>query len=201
MNLTAETVIVGGQTVKRKLVYALLGGFLFLGMLLSIFGLTGVAVAAPLSGFGEFTVKFDKMVGEGFQLYGGVADGATTKNNPVAVNAIDKATINGLEISKAIPALGIRVVISSDKPVVINGLLQKATMVNGDATFEELTMAENYIGDYDLTDPKQRMEAISKEFTQKANTITIENGNLQTLYLFQKTVSLPGMKVYFEKLN
>jgi hypothetical protein len=201
MNLTAETVIVGGQTVKKKLVYALLGGFLFLGMLLSIFGLTGVAVAAPLSGFGEFTVKFDKMVGEGFQLYGGIADGATTHNNPVAVNAIDKATINGLEISKAIPALGIRVVISSDKPVVINGLLQKATMVNGDAKFEELTMAENYIGDYDLTDPKQRMEAISKEFTQKANTITIENGNLQTLYLFQKTVSLPGMKVYFEKLN
>ena len=201
MNLATEAVIVGGQTVRKKLVYALLGGFLFLGILLSIFGITGVAVAAPLSGFGEFTVKFDKMVGQGFQLYGGVADGATTKNNPVAVNAIDKATINGLEISKAIPALGIRVVISSDKQVEINGLLQKATMVNGDAKFDELTMSENYIGDYDLTDPKQRVEAIAKEFTQKANTITIENGNLQTLYLFQKTVSLPGMKVYFEKLN
>ncbi|MBV7503986.1 hypothetical protein KW850_01730 [Bacillus sp. sid0103] len=201
MNLTAETVIVGGQTVKKKLVYALLGGFLFLGMLLSIFGITGVAVAAPLSGFGEFTVKFDKLIGEGFQLYGGVADGAATHNNPVAVNAIDKATINGLEISKAIPALGIRVVITSDKPVEITGLLQKATMVNGDAKFEELTMSENYIGDYDLSDPKQRAEALAKEFTQKANTIIIENGNLQTLYLFQKTVSLPGMKVYFEKLN
>ncbi|MEH7436523.1 DUF6230 family protein [Neobacillus drentensis] len=201
MNLGAEAVIIGGQTVKKKLILALLGGFLFLGSLLATFGITGVAVAAPLSGFGEFTVKFDKMVGENFQLYGGIADGATTKNNPVAVNAIDKATINGLEISKAIPALGIRVVISSDKPVVINGLLQKATMVNGDAKFENLTMSENYIGDYDLTDPKQRMEALAKEFTQSANTITIENGNLQTLYLFQKTVSLPGMKVYFEKLN
>lgn len=74
-------------------------------------------------------------------------------------------------------------------------------MVNGDAKFEELTMSENYIGNYDLTDPAQRAEALAKEFTQKANTITIENGNLQTLYLFQKTVSLPGMKVYFEKLN
>ncbi|CAH2715503.1 hypothetical protein BACCIP111895_02687 [Neobacillus rhizosphaerae] len=194
--MTAESIIIGGQTVKKKLVFALLGGFLFLGSLLATFGITGVAVAAPLSGFGEFTVKFDKMVGEGFQLYGGVADGATTKNNPVAVNAIDKATINGLEISKEIPALGIRVVITSDKPVVINGLLQKATMVNGDAKFEELTMSENYIAD--IKDPR---EAIAKEFTQSANKITIENGNLQTLYLFQKTVSLPGMKVYFEKLK
>jgi hypothetical protein len=201
MNLTAETVIIGGQTVKKKLVFALLGGFLFLGSLLAIFGITGVAVAAPLSGFGEFTVKFDKMVGKNFQLYGGIADGATTKNNPVAVNVIDHATINGLEISKAIPALGIRVVITSDKPVEIDGLIQKAVTVDGDAKFDSLTMSENYIGDYDLSDPKQKMEALAKEFTQSANTVTIEHGNLQTLYLFQKTVSLPGMKVYFEKLK
>ena len=63
MNLATETVIVGGQTVRKKLVYALLGGFLFLGSLLAIFGITGVAYAMPLSGVGEFTVKFDKMVG------------------------------------------------------------------------------------------------------------------------------------------
>jgi hypothetical protein len=196
MNLATESVIIGGQTVRKKLVFALLGGFLFLGSLLGLFGITGVAVAAPLSGVGEFTVKFDKMVGQNFQLYGGVADGAKTKNNPVAVNVIEHATINGLEISKAIPALGIRVVITSDKPVEIDGLIQKAVTVDGDAKFDSLTMSENYIAD--IKDPH---EAVAKEFTQSANTVTIEHGNLQTLYLFQKTVSLPGMKVYFEKLN
>ncbi|MCZ0754567.1 DUF6230 family protein [Anoxybacillus sp. J5B_2022] len=192
----SETVIVGGYTVKRRLWFALLGGFLFLGILLSLFGMTGMAYAVPLSGFGEFTVKFDKMVGTGFKLYGGAADGAETKNVPVTVNEINHATITGLEISKTIPALGIRVVISSDKPVEIDGLIQKATLINGSAQFGNLTMSENYVGD--IQDPVQK---IVREFTQSADSIVIENGDLKTLYLFQKTVSLPGMKVSFEKLN
>jgi hypothetical protein len=196
MNLGAEAVIIGGQTVKKKLMFALLGGFLFLGSLLAVFGITGVAYAMPLSGVGEFTVQFDKMVGQDFKLYGGLADSAKSKGtNPVAVNDIKHATINGLKITKKIeipkfPAIW--VVIKSDKPVEIDGLLQKATMIEGDAKFESLTMSENYVGD--IKDP---LEAVAKEFTQSANTITIENGNLKTLYLFQQTVTLPGMEVYF----
>ncbi|MEH7107120.1 DUF6230 family protein [Bacillus sp. JJ1764] len=194
--MTAESIIIGGQTVKKKLLFALLGGFVFLGTLLGIFGITGVAVAAPLSGFGEFTVKFDKMVGDGFQLYGGLADGAETKNNPVAVNVIKHAKIDGLEISKEIKALGIRVVISSDSTVNIDGLIQKATLINGNASFSNMEMKENYVAD--IKDP---FEKVAKEFTQGADTITIENGDLKTLYLFQQKVSLPGMKVYFEKIK
>lgn len=198
MNSAAETVIIGGQTVKKKLIFALLGGFLFLGTLLGIFGITGVAYAVPLSGFGEFTVKFDQMDGTGFKLYGGLADGGSKKNNPVAVNEIDHATIKGLVISKEFPALGIRVNISSasDTPVQIDGLIQKATVVSGDASFSNLTMKENYVGD-----EKDPVAASAKEFTQDAGTISIKNGVLQTLYLFQKTVSLPSMKVSFETLK
>lgn len=192
----AESVIVGGQTVKKKFLITLFAGFLFLGTLLTIYGINGVAYATPLSGVGEFTVKFDKLVGKGFKLYGGIADGATTRNNPVAVNEMDHATITGLEISKDIPALGIRVVISSDQPVEIDGLIQKATLINGKAQFTNMTMAENYIGD--VKDPR---EAVAKEFTQGSDTITLENGDLKTLYLFQRTVTLPGMKVYFERLS
>ncbi|WML49850.1 DUF6230 family protein [Neobacillus sp. PS3-34] len=196
MNLATEAVIVGGQTIKKKLIMALVGGFLLLGSLLTVYGINGVAYAAPISGFGEFTVKFNKLVGTNFKLYGGMANGAKVKNLPVAVNEMDHATITGLEISKDIPALGIRVVITSDQPVQIDGLIQKATLINGSATFNNLTMSENYVGD--IADP---MQAVAQEFTQGANTITIENGDLKTLYLFQRTVSLPGMKVYFEKLN
>ncbi|WP_462413355.1 DUF6230 family protein [Neobacillus sp. Marseille-QA0830] len=194
--MTAEAVITGGKTVKKKLWMAILGGFLFLGALLGTFGLTGVAYAVPLSGFGEFTVSFDEMVGHGFKLYGGVADGGTRKGNPVAVNEIDSATITNLKITKDFPALHIKAVIEAGEPVEINGLIQKATLINGDASFESMTMKENYVGDV-----QNPLEAAAKEFTQDADTITIKNGDLKTLYLFQQTVSLPGMKVYFEALQ
>jgi hypothetical protein len=195
--MTAETIIIGGQTVKKKLIIALVGGFLFLGALLGTFGLTGMAAAIPL--VGGFTVSFDEMTGTGFKLYGSLADSAMKQNNPVAVNEIDSATIKNLKISKPIPFLGINAVITAEKPVTITGLQQKATLVTGDATFNELTMAEKYVGDRDLSDPKVLAGAAAEHFTQTANNITIKNGILETVYLFQKTVSLNGMKVSFEK--
>ena len=198
MNLGAEAVIIGGQTVKKKLMFALLGGFIFFGSLLGLFGVTGVAAAVPLSGVGEFTVKFDKMVGKDFQLLGGMADSVSKKNNLVAVNKINHATIYGLEISKEISIPGlptIRVVIESknpDKPVEIDGLLQKATVVSGDAEFTNMEMKETYVAD------KDPLTQAAEGFTQSANTITINNGVLKTLYLWQDKVSLSNMKVYFE---
>lgn len=201
MNLATESVIIGGQTVKKRLVFALLGGFLFLASLLGLFGITGVAAAVPIDAIGEFTVAFNKMEGENFKLYGSIADGALTHKNTVSVTELDKATINGLEISKKIPALGIRVVITSDKPVEITGLIQKATEVKGDASFSNLTMSENYIGARNLSDPVEFAKALGDEFTQTAPKVTILNGELKTLYLFQKTVTLNGMKVSFEKLQ
>ncbi|WP_040204657.1 DUF6230 family protein [Neobacillus jeddahensis] len=199
MNLAAETAIIGGQTVKKKLIIALVGGFLFLGALLGTFGLTGMAAAVPL--VGGFTVSFDEMTGTGFKLYGSLADSAMKKNNPVAVNEIDNATITNLTIKKAIPFLGIYAVISAEKPVTITGLQQKATMIKGDASFNELTMAEKYVGDQDLSDPKVLAGAAAEHFTQTANSITIKNGVLDTVYLFQKTVTLNGMKVSFEPMQ
>ncbi|MDN3015002.1 DUF6230 family protein [Paenibacillus sp. BSR1-1] len=196
--MTAETIIIGGQTVKKKLVLALLGGFVFLGTLLGLFGVTGVAAAVPLSGVGEFTVKFDKMIGQNFQLLGGMADSTQKQNVPVAVNKIEHATIYGLEISKSISIPGLptfRVVIESKNdanPVKIDGLLQKATVVSGDAEFTNMEMKETYVAD------KDPITQAATGFTQSANTITINNGELKTLYLWQDKVSLSNMKVYFE---
>ena len=196
--MTAESIIIGGQTVKKRLVMALLGGFIFLGSLLGLFGITGVAAAVPLSGVGEFTVAFNKMEGTGFQLLGGMADSVSKRNNPVAVNKIEHATIWGLEISKDISIPGFptfRVVIASknnDKPVQIDGLLQKATVVSGDAEFSKMEMKETYVAD------KDPITQAAEGFTQSANTITINNGELKTLYLWQDKVTLSNMRVYFE---
>ncbi len=197
--MTAETVITGGQIVKKKLFLALLGGFLFLGALLGTFGLTGMAAAMPL--VGGFTVSFDEMKGEGFKMYGSLADSAMKKNNPVAVNEIDKATITNLKIKKTIPFLGINAVITASQPVEITGLQQKATLINGNASFTDMTMAEKYVGDRDLSDPKVLAGAAAEHFSQSAGTIIITNGVLETVYLFQKTVTLNGMKVSFEPAN
>lgn len=198
MNLATETVIIGGQTVKKRLLFALLGGFVFFGSLLGLFGVTGVAAAVPLSGVGEFTVSFDKMVGKDFQLLGGMADSVSRQNNPVAVNKIKHATIYGLEISKEVSIPGLptfRVVIESknpDNPVEIDGLLQKATVVSGDAVFTDMEMKETYVAD------KDPLTQAAEGFTQSANTITINKGVLKTLYLWQDKVSLSNMKVFFE---
>ncbi|MBL4952455.1 DUF6230 family protein [Neobacillus sp. OS1-32] len=194
--MTAESVIIGGQTVKKKLIIALLGGFLFLGALLGTFGLTGMAAGLPL--VGGFTVSFDKMEGKGFKMYGSVAESATAEKNPVAVNEIDKATITNLKITKKIPFLGINAVISASQPVEITGLQQKATLINGNASFSEMTMKEKYVGDRDLSNPATLAGAAAEHFSQTADTITLTNGVLETVYLFQKTVSLNGMKVSFE---
>ncbi|MGP3561605.1 DUF6230 family protein [Geobacillus sp. BK01] len=196
MEMATKPVIIGGRTAKKPLLAALLGGFLLLGALLSIFGLTGVAYAVPLGGVGEFTVQFKTLEGNGFKMYGGMAESGKAKQTPVFVNEINKATIQGLKISKDFEALNLRVVIEAGGTVSIDGLVQKATQINGNISFGSLTMKENYIGDVEGD-----VQKAAAEFTQNANTIHIENGDLKTVYLFQQAVSLPGMKVYFEPLK
>jgi hypothetical protein len=199
MNLAADSVIIGGQTVKKKLILAIIGGFLFLGALLGTFGLTGFAAAVPL--VGGFTVSFDKMEGTGFKMYGSIADSAMKQNNPVAVNEIDKATITNLKITKTIPLLGINAVISASQPVTITGLQQKATQISGNASFSNMIMTDKYVGNQDLSNRAVLAQAAAQHFYQTADTITITNGVLDTVYLFQQTVSLNGMKVSFEPAN
>jgi hypothetical protein len=193
--------MIRGKTSKKWFFSALLSGFLLLGGLFATIGVTGVAYATPIGGIGKFNVSFDKMVGHDFKLYGSLygdpqngADGV----KPVFVNDIKTVTINGLVISRdvKIPLLGdYTVKISAGKgntPVEITGLIQKAALIQGDASFTNMNISENFV---EATDPA----AVSKAFTQGADTVTIKNGSLDTEYLFQQAVTLPGMTVEFIK--
>ena len=194
-----ESIMVKGHIVKKRFFVALLSGLLFLSALLTFYGVGGVAYAVPIGGVGSFSVKFDKLEGDGFKLYGGVSESGDQKQIPVFVNELDHATIYGLLISKdiSIPGFGkLRVKITSDKPVKITGLTQKARMISADAEFQKMTIADNYVGD--VNDP---LEKVSKEFTQGANSIVLKNGSLDTTYLFQKAIELPGLKVSFEHID
>lgn len=200
--MNESVMMIRGKTSKKWFFSALLCGFLLLGGLFAVFGVTGVAYATPIGGIGKFNVSFDKLVGKGFKLYGSLygdpKSGDTSKVSPVFVNEIDNVTINGLVISRDvdIPILGKYTVKisagSGNEPVTIKGLTQKATLIKGNATFTQMNISENYVED---SDP----QAVSKAFTQGADTITITNGDLDTQYLFQQVVSLPGMKVEFVK--
>ncbi|MBB2479273.1 hypothetical protein H5P36_03545 [Bacillus sp. APMAM] len=192
--------LIQGKMSKKWFFSALLCGFLLLGGLFAVFGVTGVAYATPIGGIGKFNVSFDKMVGKGFKLYGSLygdpQSGNPSKVSPVFVNEIDDVTINGLVISRDvdIPILGkytVKITAGNgNNPVKIQGLTQKATLINGDASFTKMNISENYV---EASDP----QAVSKAFTQGSDTITITNGSLDTQYLFQQAVTLPGMKVEF----
>jgi len=190
-----------GRTSKKWFFTALLSGLIFLGGLLAVLGINGIAVAATVGGIGKFNVSFKQMQGTGFKLYGSLyGDPSKGEDHvkPVFVNEIDKVTIQDLVISKdvKIPVLGdYQVKITAgdgNTPVHLNGLIQKAALVQGDAVFTNMNISENYVT---ADDP----QAASKAFTQGADTLTIKNGSLDTHYLFQKVANLPNLKVQFVK--
>ncbi|MGV3488803.1 MAG: DUF6230 family protein [Tuberibacillus sp.] len=187
--------IVLGHTIKKRFWAAFVAGFLFLAGLIATFGVTGTAFAMPLTGIGTFNVSFDELRGNGFKMYGALNQEKGPKGQePVFVNKINNATIKGLKITKdiSIPGLGTlraHIVSDSKSPVQITGLTQNATVINGDAVFTNMDITERY-----SDDPSQ-------EFSQGADTITLKNGNLETVYLFQDKVTLPGLKVTFEYLG
>lgn len=197
----SETILIG-KTSKKWFFSALLASFILLGGVFFTLGINGVVYAAGVGGIGKFNVSFTEMTGTGFKLYGDLY-GDPSKNSqahvkPVFVNDIQNAKITDLVISKNvdIPILGkYTVKISAGNkstPVEIKGLIQKAALVQGDAVFTKMDISENYV---EANDP----EAVKKGFTQGASTVTIKNGNIETHYLFQEMVTLPGLKVEFVK--
>jgi len=197
----SETILIG-KTSKKWFFSALFVSFILLGGIFFTVGINGAVYAAGVGGIGKFNVSFSELKGSGFKLYGDLY-GDPSKNSPeyvkpVFVNDIQKATITDLVISKnvKIPILGdYTVKISAGNkgtPVEIKGLIQKAALVQGNAEFKNMDISENYVKS---DDP----EALKKGFTQGADTVTIKNGNVETHYLFQEYVTLPGLKVEFVK--
>jgi len=197
--------MIEGKTSKKHFIIAFLSGFLLLGGLFATMGITGVAAEVPVAGLGQFNVSFDEMTGKGFKLYGDIYDDngkAGNKAVPVFVNKIGDVTIKNLKITKHVelPFLNksLDVVITAGNqdghPVKITGLTQKAALINGNAEFSGMDISEHAV----TPDEKDPFKAVRESFTQGAQTITIKNGSLDTYYLFQEAVSLPGMKVEFK---
>lgn len=187
-----ESVVVG-RTLKKKLIIPLLAGFLALGGLVAAFGFTGTAFAMPLGGIGDFYVEFDKLKGEGFKLLPQMGETGESDSEPMVRNEIDEVTIENLHIYKDLPLPGtekwVRFHVKANGETSINGLIQDARLIDADLSFDNLDISQKNTEDF------------NENWTQGADTITIEDASIVTDYLFQEFVSLEGAKISTEIID
>lgn len=177
---------------KKKFWGALVSGVLFLGLIIGFFGMSGKAYALPLTGMGNFTVSFDKLVGTGYTFYPKLGETGHSSASPLGRNKIDHLTVYGLKITKDLKlptGQEIELQISSSKPVKIQGLVQDSSLLHGDASFSHLTLQEHNTQDW------------TKQFTKSSSQITLRNASLVTDYLYQNEITLNGMTLSIHQVK
>ncbi|WP_409304308.1 DUF6230 family protein [Peribacillus sp. SCS-155] len=176
---------------KKAFWTSMASGFLLLGLLLVSFGITGVAYAVPIAGVGDFYVEFDKLEGSGYKFYPKLGETSAEDSAPQGTNLIEKLTITNLQLYKDFKAGDgwIRVKITASKPVQISGLQHDAGLIEANAKFSNLALAEKHSDDW------------QKQFQQTSSTIILENAKLKTHYLFQETINMAGMKLTVERIK
>src|SRR5690625_2072116 len=89
-----------------------------------------------------------------------------------------------LEIEKCI-----RLHVKENGETSINGLIQDARLIDADLSFDNLDISQKNTEDF------------NENWTQGADTITIEDASIVTDYLFQEFVSLEGAKISTEIID
>ncbi|GAA0481941.1 hypothetical protein GCM10008986_03380 [Salinibacillus aidingensis] len=180
-----------GNTMKKKFFIAFLTGFLSLGGIIGVFGLSGTAFAMPLGGMGEFFVEFDELHGEDFEFIPKTGETGDSDSAPMVRNKMSVANITNLHIYKDLKLpTGNWVRVHIEAPSAsIKGLIQDARFIDANLSFEEMAIKE------------QNSDDISKNWTQNATKVTIENAKIATSYLFQSMVSLDGAEISMEMID
>lgn len=187
-----------GYTIKSKVFLALLAGFLSLGGVVALFGMTSTALALPVGGMGDFYVKFEKLEGEGFSLHPHIGETSDDDAAPLVRNQMEKATIEGLHIYKDLKLPGdhwIRINVTTSEPTTIKGLVQDAKVVDANLSFGEMTVAQKN------TSKMSALEAFKQNWTHQADTVTITDAEISTAYLFQSAVNLQAAQISIEMLD
>ncbi len=187
-----------GYTVKKKVFIAILAGFLFLGGLITAFGLTNTVLAFPVGAMGDFYVVFDELEGEGFTLNPHLDETADGDNGALVRNKIDSVTIKGLHIFKDIKLPNnkwFRINITTAEPTEIQGLIQDARFVDANLSFGEMSIAQKNTSNMSV------LEAFKQNWTHQANTVEITDAIIQTNYLFQNSVNLQAAQISVESID
>lgn len=206
----------GGFNVNRKR-FLVSGSFGFgmLVVLLAVLITTGsVSAAIPITGFGGFEVKAERIYGENFELVPTFSDtnGEGTDPEtlyPAAQNYLERATIDGLQlkkvldISKVMPGKKVEIIITSGDGVTGEGVFMYVTSMLADsASFTTLEMDENMIAQQPayIKDPvtgnKERVTPeTGAEIGQKAATMELTNATITCTYMANDKITIPGMNL------
>lgn len=133
------------------------------------------ALAASFAVSGtQFKVSSSRLVGTGFQQFGGLDHEANGTPHPVAISVIGDATLDDLcqSVRVSIPGLGSAVVKitagAGSKEVHAENLVVDATQLSGDATFTNMAIGRD-------AGAMTGNPALAGAFGQSANTVEIKD--------------------------
>jgi hypothetical protein len=137
-----------------------------------IFGMANGAIAASFAVSGQtFKVSADKLEGEGFVQYGGIAAEKNGTRHPVAVSAIREAKLHNLCQSVKVPNLPVVLTINAGgggNPATASNLLIDMDSLEGDATFNNIKIGR------DASDLGAGPDAAGS-FGQSADSVVIDD--------------------------
>lgn len=167
--------------VSAGLAYAVLVALLVLVMS------GGVALAGfPIAGVGGFVVAADEIKGTDFMLYPYVGQTSEQQMYPMAAMDLASVTIKGLNLSKRLEAMGVKVdvVIKASGDVTGTNVKMKSTgLIADQAVLEGLDTSEHY-----STDPLKKID-------MKATSVTLTKPQINTHAMYVGSITIPGMAI------
>jgi len=151
----------------------------------------GVAMAVPIAGVGGFQIEADQIKISNFKLLPTVGESSEKKSIPQVATQMD-AKIKGLKLYKDldIPGQGkIRVMVTASREVVSNGMVLDMSKLTGDHQFQKLKIHENHSQDF------------RQKFDMSAPSLVLKDPKIRGHYLFNNSISLPGMKLELHKVD
>jgi Family of unknown function (DUF6230) len=162
----------------------------------ALVGLTAEgAIASSISVSGqEFTVTSTKLVGNGFEQFGGEVNGATGAQ-PVIITAFHSATLASLCQSVKVGPVTLRLTAGSGStPVSAQNLIVDASSQTGsEATFHNITIGM----DAGTVTEDPGTTGSSGGFGQQADSMEIDNLVQDTWLTTAGTFTLPGLNIGF----
>ncbi|MFF5174188.1 DUF6230 family protein [Micromonospora sp. NPDC000089] len=156
-----------------------------------LFGMANGAIAANITVSGTtFKVGATKLVGDGFEQYGGVVYEKNGTPHPVALSEITDAKLYDLcqSVNASVPGLPVVLTIKAggnNDPATAHNMLIAMDHLGGDAVFENINIGR------DATDLNPSAQAGS--FGQNATKVTITDLQQVARYTTAGTFNLKGL--------
>lgn len=169
---SAHASMVRGRTRWRRFAVVTVPAVALAGAIVVLMANGAIAASFAVSG-STFKVSADKLVGDGFVQYGGLAVDKAGNQHPVAVSGIKSATLTNLCQSVVAPggiSLVIRAGTQAGNPATATNLIIDMNQLSGDATFTNIDIG---VDASSLTKGPDTAKGQPGGFGQQADSVTI----------------------------